>query len=182
VLKRLIKSYSVLFLIAFVIVVLDQITKALVRNNLGMGEIWSPWAWLTPYARIVHIYNTGVAFGLFQGQNAIFSVLAIIVSAAIIYYYPRVSANDWTLRIALGLQLGGALGNLVDRLFQGFVTDFISVGDFAIFNIADASISVGVAVLLLGIWLQERHKKTAEVSKPAGTSDPESNSKNEAGE
>ncbi|HVP20480.1 MAG TPA: signal peptidase II [Anaerolineaceae bacterium] len=180
--KQFLKKYAVLFLIAGTIVVLDQVTKSMVKTNLGIGQIWSPWDWLTPYARIVHIFNTGVAFGLFQGQNAIFSLLAIIVSIAIIYYYPRVTANDWILRVALGLQLGGALGNLVDRITQGYVTDFISVGDFAIFNIADASITVGVAVLLLGIWLQERRKKTAELSKVAETQNPGTDDKSGAGE
>ena len=76
-----------------------------------------------------------------------------------IYYYPRVEADDWTLKLAMGLQLGGAAGNLIDRLRVGRVTDFISVGSFPVFNIADASISVGVAVLLLGVWINERNEK-----------------------
>jgi signal peptidase II len=185
VLKRNYKSYIFLFLLAGIIVALDQITKGIVKTNLGMGEIWSPWPWLTPYARIVHIYNTGVAFGMFQGQNLIFSILAVIVSGAIIYYYPRVTTNDWILRIALGLQLGGALGNLVDRITQGYVTDFVSLGDFAVFNVADASISVGVVVLLLGVWLQERHKKHADANKSLETKNPvnpETNNNDRTGE
>jgi signal peptidase II len=98
------------------------------------------------------------------------------VAIAIIYYFPRVPANDWTLRIAMGLQLGGALGNLYDRIFNvGEVTDFISVGNFPVFNVADASISVGVLVLLLGIWLQDR-KKPAQVS---GDSSSESDTINQ---
>ena len=160
--KKILKGYVFLASIAGVIVILDQITKVLVRETIPIGDYWSPWPWLTPIARIVHINNSGVAFGMFQGQNAIFSVLAIIVSIAVIYYYPRVPADDWTLRLAMGLQLGGALGNLVDRVVRGYVTDFISLGTFAIFNVADSSITIGVCVLLLGIWLQERRKKTAK--------------------
>ncbi len=161
-LKKLISNYLLLVIVAGIIVVLDQYTKTLVRETIPVGDFWSPWPWLTPIARIVHINNTGVAFGMFQGQNLLFSILALIVSVAIIYYFPRVPGNEWVVRLALMMMLGGAVGNLIDRVTQGFVTDFISVGNFAIFNIADSSITVGVAVLLLGVWLQERRRKSVE--------------------
>jgi len=75
----------------------------------------------------------------------------------IIYYFPRVDTGDWTLRVAMSMQLAGASGNLVDRfIHDGKVTDFISVGTFPVFNVADASISVGTTILLLGVYLQER--------------------------
>lgn len=152
-----IKKYSLLVGIAVVIIVLDQWTKTLVRNGLAFGDSWAPWEWLMPYARIVHWNNTGVAFGMFQGYGMFFTVLALVVAAVIVYYYPRVPVEEWPLRIAMGMQLGGALGNLIDRVTNnGQVTDFISVGNFAVFNIADASISVGVVVLLLGMWWKDR--------------------------
>jgi signal peptidase II len=161
-----IKKYSLLVGIALVILVLDQWTKSLVRNGLAYGEAWSPWEWLMPYARIVHWNNTGVAFGMFQGYGMVFTVLALIVATVIVYYYPRVPVEEWPLRIAMGMQLGGALGNLIDRVTNnGQVTDFISVGNFAVFNIADASISVGVAVLLIGMWWKDRSEaKKAETT------------------
>ncbi len=74
--------------------------------------------------------------------------------------------QDWTLRVALGLQLGGAAGNLVDRLSMGRVTDFISIGNFPVFNIADSAISIGVVVLLLGVWINEQRAKR-KVETPA---------------
>jgi signal peptidase II len=163
-LKKYWKDYFFLLIFAGIIIGLDQWTKSIVRANLAIGSIWSPWDWLMPYARIVHWYNTGVAFGLFQSQGLLFTVLAVIVVAAIIYYYPRVERQDWPLRLAMVLQLGGALGNLIDRLTIGHVTDFISVGNFPVFNVADASISIGVAVLLLGIWLQETREKRAKAT------------------
>jgi signal peptidase II len=163
-LKRFLKNYWLLFLVASIIVILDQITKAIVRNSLAVNEYWSPWPWLTQYARIVHLSNTGVAFGMFQGMGTVFAILAIIISGAIIYYYPRITSEDWTLRVALCMQLGGALGNLIDRITQGYVTDFVSVGNFAVFNVADSCITVGVGVLILGVWLQERRKKKAEAA------------------
>ncbi len=159
--NRYLKDYFVLFGIAGVVIALDQWTKWLVRTNLPFRETWLPdWlSWLSPYVRIVNWSNSGAAFGMFQEGNLIFTVLAFVVIAAIIYYYPRVDTYDWTLRLAMGLQLGGAAGNLIDRLMVGEVTDFISVGTFPVFNIADSSITVGVVVLLLGVWLKERAAK-----------------------
>jgi signal peptidase II len=164
-LKKYIRDYLLLLLIAGTIIALDQFTKNLIRQNLAVGDMWSPWPWLTPYARIVHWYNTGVAFGFFQGKGEVFAILAVAVAAAIIFYFPRVPASDWSLRLAMGLQLGGAMGNLVDRLFyDGIVTDFISVGTFPVFNLADSSITIGVIVLLLGVYLQERKDKKAKAA------------------
>jgi signal peptidase II len=143
------------------VIALDQWTKWLVRTNIPFEQAWLPGflSWLSPYARIVHWSNSGAAFGSFQDGNSVFTVLAIIVIGAIIYYFPHVDVNDWTLRIAMGLQLGGAAGNLIDRLMAGRVTDFISIGNFAVFNVADSAISVGVAVLVLGVWIKERNEK-----------------------
>jgi signal peptidase II len=158
-LSKFAKDYSFLFLVAGFIYVLDQATKVWVRTNIPLGDYWSPWAWLTPYARLVHISNTGAAFGMLQGFSDVFTILSIIVAGAIFYYFPKVPREDWILRLAMGLQFGGALGNLTDRLYQGHVTDFISVGTFAVFNIADAAISTGVGILILGIWFKERENK-----------------------
>ena len=160
--KKAIEKYGLLFTVAGVIVALDQWTKWTVRTNLPLSASWLPeWLdWLSPYARIVHWQNTGAAFGMFQNASMIFAALAFIVIGAIIYYFPQVEKHDWTLRLAMAMQLAGATGNLIDRLLQnGKVTDFISVGRFPVFNVADASISVGTAILLLGVYLQERAAK-----------------------
>lgn len=165
--KNLVGKYVFLFTIAGALIALDQWTKNLVRTNLGLNESWLPeaLAWLSPYARIVHWYNTGAAFGMFQNGSMVFTVLAIIVVSAIIYYFPRVENQDWTLRLAMSMQLAGAVGNLIDRLTQdGRVTDFISVGAFPVFNVADASISVGTVILLLGVYLQERAAQKAKAN------------------
>jgi signal peptidase II len=153
------RDYLFLFLVGGAVVGLDQWTKALVRANVPLGSDWLPesLAWLAPYARIRHWYNTGAAFGLFKEAGILFMLLAIVVAGVIIYFFPKIARQDWYLRLALGLQLGGALGNLIDRIrFDFQVTDFISVGTFPVLNLADASISVGVAVLVLGAWLKER--------------------------
>lgn len=163
--KNAIKKYWGILTIAAVIVALDQWTKWLVRTNIPAGESWLPDSllWLSPYARIVHWYNRGAAFGMFQQGNMVFTVLAFIVIGAILYYYPQISRADWPLRLALSMQLGGAIGNLIDRITIGHVTDFISVGRFPVFNVADSSITVGCIVLLLGVWWQERASKKEKV-------------------
>ena len=172
--KKFVEKYGLMFAIAGVIVALDQWTKWLVRTNIPLGTSWLPESleWLDPYARIVNWHNTGAAFGLFQGGSMVFAVLAFIVIGAIIYYYPQVEKSDWTLRTAMSMQLAGALGNLIDRLTQdGRVTDFISLGRFPVFNVADSSITVGTVILLIGIYFQERaalkEKKNQAETQPA---------------
>jgi signal peptidase II len=160
-LKRIF-DYLRLFGIAGAVIVVDQWTKELVRNNIAFTDSWLPdgLLWLMPYARIMNWHNSGAAFGSFQGFGWVFTILAFGVAGMIIYYYPRVDPADWWLKLAMGMQMGGALGNVVDRLTNnGQVTDFISVGTFPVFNIADASISVGVAILLLGMWIKEQGER-----------------------
>ncbi|REG11252.1 signal peptidase II [Pelolinea submarina] len=162
-LKKLIKKYWFFVLIAGTLIVLDQWTKSLVRANLDMGEIWSPWPWLSPYARIVHWYNTGVAFGMFQDHGMLFTVLNSIIAGFILIFFPRLSENDWFLKVALSMQFGGAVGNLIDRMTIGHVTDFVSIGNFAVFNVADASVTTGVAVMIIGLWIQEKKEKNQKI-------------------
>jgi len=161
-LKKIIKEYWLLFSVASIIVVLDQISKAIVRANIPFGGRWMPLDWLAPYFRFVHWENTGAAFGIFQNGGAIFAILAVIVAAFIVIYYPQIPEDEPLMRVAMALQLGGALGNLIDRIVFGPVTDFISVGNFAVFNIADSSITVGVGILILALWLSERNEKKEE--------------------
>ncbi len=156
-----IRAYAGLFIVAGLVIALDQWTKAVVRATLSPSQVWLPEGldWLLPYARIINWYNSGAAFGMFQGQGWVFTVLAFVVAGLIIYYYPRVEAEDWWLKLAMGMQMGGALGNVIDRLTRGQVTDFISIGTFPVFNVADSSISVGVAILLLGVWVKESQER-----------------------
>lgn len=158
----MLRDYLFLFTVSGIIVFLDQLTKIAVRTNIPFSHSWMPWEALQPYIRIVHWRNTGAAFGIFQNFGLFFTLLAIVVSIAIIIYFPRVPREDWTFRLALSLQLGGALGNLSDRLFVGEVTDFISVGPFPVFNIADASIFIGVVILIFGMWQKDREMRAAE--------------------
>jgi signal peptidase II len=183
-LSKYFKTYWSLVIVAGILVIIDQITKALVRQNLPFGGQWAPWDWLLPYARIVHWNNTGAAFGMLPAFKDVFMILAVIVAIAILYYYPQVPAEDWPLKLAMGMQCGGAIGNLIDRLMHdGHVTDFISVGTFAVFNVADASISMGVVVLIVWMWYKERQQKrlaaanvesAAEAAMPPSPEEPAS--------
>lgn len=156
------REYVTLIGISGLIVVLDQWSKHLVQSSLEVGESWVPIEGLGDYLRVVHWHNTGAAFGILPQASMIFTVVAIIVATVILIYWPRVPAKNWALRLALAMQLGGALGNLTSRLIDGVVTDFIAVGSFPVFNVADSSISVGVAVLLIATWIEERRARETE--------------------
>ena len=152
---------------------LDQWSKFFVRLQLAPHEQWSPWEWLEPYVRIINSTNTGAAFGIFRAGALVFTIVAILVSIAIIYYYPRVPRNQIALRVALSLQLGGALGNLTDRLLQdGRVTDFFSVIRFPVFNVADAAIFLGVVLLLISSFMEGRRARNEPEPEPAGEIEP----------
>ncbi len=160
--KSTLRDYIILLSGAGLILFLDQYTKTLVRTHLAIGQQWAPWDWLLPYARIVHWTNRGAAFGIFQNGSLFFTLLAFVVALLILVYYPHIPHHEWGLRTALMLQLGGATGNLADRLIQGHVTDFISVGNFAVFNVADASIFIGAVILVFTYWWQESHNSQVE--------------------
>ena len=161
-LKKLLLSYLVLLGISGSIVAFDQWTKYLVRSKLELGEAWVPLPDVVPFLRIVHWKNTGAAFGIFPQASGIFTIIAILVSLAIIYYWSKIPSNQKILRLALALQLAGALGNLISRLTLGIVVDFIAVGNFPVFNVADSSISIGVTILVIATWLDERARAREE--------------------
>ncbi len=175
--KPLLNSYVLLFLGAGLIIALDQWTKNLVVQNIPFLGTWLPKSleFLEPYARIVHWRNSGAAFGIFQNGNPIFITLAILASIFIVVYFPKIEKSEWPLRVAMVLQLGGAIGNLIDRLRFSFVIDFVSVMDFPVFNVADSSITVGVVVLIIGIIIEEvkENKQKSEISTIESSTNPE---------
>jgi len=142
-----------LFLLALVVLVLDQASKAMIVGRLAAGETWDPLPGTGQFLLFTHITNTGAVFGLFRNQTVLFSLIAVAVSVAIVAYYRYLPNDGFWLRASLGLQLGGALGNLLDRLHYGYVVDFINVGignlRWYVFNVADSSLVVGVVILAL---------------------------------
>ena len=135
---------DLLFLsLAAAVIAFDQLTKHLVRAFIDHGET-VPEGWAV---RLVNVSNTGAAFGILQNQGAFLVITSLIGVVAILLYYFYPPFDYWPMTAALALILGGAIGNLSDRIRLGEVTDFIDFPHYPSFNVADSSIVVGVAVL-----------------------------------
>jgi signal peptidase II len=122
------------------ILILDQLSKLLVR------QLDSAITLIPGFLSINLVMNTGAGFGLFQGQRWLLTWISVMVVGLILYYYDRIPERE---RIPFALILGGALGNLIDRLLLGYVVDFIDLSFWPAFNIADSALTIGVALLLL---------------------------------
>lgn len=144
---------------AAVVIALDQATKAIVRSTLARGESWPDEGWLL---KIKHVTNSGAAFGILQDQTTFLIIMAVVGLAAIYLYYRNPPFDHWLGAAAVGMMLGGAAGNLIDRVRAGRVTDFIKPEHYPAFNIADSSIFIGVSIVLLGyLWLERRDARPA---------------------
>ena len=137
----------VFFLAALLIAVADQLSKTWIRTNLAVGQSLPEVGFL----RLTHVHNTGAAFGLFHGQTFSLTIVSLVGVAALLFYavllyrhFPLL--HSWLAWVGLGLILGGTVGNLIDRLRLGYVTDFIDFGFWPAFNLADSAIVVGVII------------------------------------
>ncbi len=140
----------------------DQITKWLVRDAFAVGEshpIVAGVLWLT------HVNNTGAAFGMFRGQQWLLIAVAAIVLVAIAYVVYRFSPESLLARTALAMVAAGTCGNLIDRVVFGAVTDFLDLGWFPVFNVADIFLDVGVALLVWWLLFSPEHH-TADAAEP----------------
>lgn len=148
--------------VAAVVFVADRVTKAAIVTNLDPGETRDV---LGEYVRLTHVRNTGAAFGLLPERTTLLSILSVVAVALILLYYRRLQSDSPLIATTLGLQLGGAFGNLIDRAGQGYVVDFVDVGvgpyRWWAFNVADASIVVGILSVMGLLWLEERKEKRA---------------------
>ncbi|MCK4362831.1 MAG: signal peptidase II [Dehalococcoidia bacterium] len=132
------------FLVALIVVALDQVSKFFIRANMTLGQSIPEEG----FFRITYGTNTGGVFGLFANQAFLITLTAIVGVAAILVYSRYPLFNRVLVRIALGLLLGGAVGNLIDRIRFGEVVDFIDVGAWPVFNIADSAVVVGVILII----------------------------------
>lgn len=130
------------YLVALTVVVADQLTKLLIQSNLALGESVP----VGPVA-ITYITNTGSLFGLFPNQTLFLIITAAIGLAAVLVYYRYLPARTLLVRASLGLLLGGAVGNLIDRLRFGYVIDFVDLRVWPVFNLADSAVTVGILML-----------------------------------
>jgi signal peptidase II len=134
-------------LVVIVVVGLDQLTKHTIAAGIAPGETRK----LLPLVDLVHVRNTGVAFGFLSGGGPLVLTFTLLAMAALIGYLALRPERPW-LWLPTGMLVGGALGNLIDRLANGSVTDFIKLPHWPAFNVADMSITFGVLALL---WVLE---------------------------
>ncbi len=163
---------TVLLLVTAVVLLLDQFSKYMVEAFLPLYTSWSPWPSLAHLFQFTHATNTGAAFGIFPGGSLVFTLVALAVVLFILVYNYTLPGGQWLLRLGLGLQLGGALGNLLDRLRLGHVTDFLDFGPWPVFNLADTAIVVGV-VVLAWLMLQEWRADAARSAKAGAERQPD---------
>jgi signal peptidase II len=154
--------WAVFAALAVVIVVADQLSKAWIVGNLAQGQGFEV---LGEWLRIVHWRNSGILFGMLPQSATWFAVVSFVVAGLIVWYHAR-AGRGLLVTVALGLLLGGALGNLIDRLRYGSVVDFVDMGvgawRFYTYNVADAAISTSIALLIamavlprLGEWASD---------------------------
>lgn len=134
-------------ILATAVLVADQITKEIIRATLVRGERRE----IAPGFSISHVTNEGIAFGLFPGRQAAVAVLTVIALSAIAVALAGLVARNATVAAGAGLLVGGSIGNLIDRLAHGAVTDFIDPARWPAFNIADIGIVTGAALIVLGL-------------------------------
>ena len=146
--------------VALVVYALDRVTKSWVVAEIPLNtsrEIVDGWV------HVANVRNTGAAFGLLPERTSLLSILSVVAVLVILYYYRSLAARSAPIAATLGMQLGGAAGNLVDRVGQGYVVDFVDVGipggwRFWAFNVADSSIVVGIGLVTFLLWIEERRQ------------------------
>lgn len=146
-----------LFLIVAAVMLVDQLSKQFIIRTMEIGQSITV---ISNFLYITYVRNPGAAFGMLPYQTAFFVVITVLVGAFIIYYYRLLTEDHKWLRLGLSLQLGGALGNLVDRLNEGYVVDFINFTIWPpVFNIADSAIVIGIGIFLIAFWRDPDFKK-----------------------
>ncbi len=156
------RQNAAFFMTALVVAAADQLSKSWIRSNLVLGESMPE----TGFFRLGHVHNTGAAFGLFKDQILPLTIVSFIGIAVLLFLVLLRNRHFSFLatmpaRIALGLILGGTVGNLLYRLNDGYVTDFIAVGRWPAFNIADSAVVVGAiltAYLLIRLADDSEHR------------------------
>ncbi|MFN8634707.1 MAG: signal peptidase II [Chloroflexota bacterium] len=140
---------------ALVVIALDRWTKQLATERLLDSGLRSV-PMLGEYIRLTYVENRGAAFGVLQNQTAFFILVGLVVISVIVASYRYIPEPSWLLNVCLGLQMGGAIGNLIDRIQVGYVVDFIDLTFWPVFNIADSAICVGVAGLAFSVLFPPR--------------------------
>ena len=148
------------YLLALVIIALDQITKAIIVNKMELGESIQV---IENFLYITSHRNPGAAWGILAGKMWFFYIVTVVVIIALVFYIQKMAKTHMLVGVALALMLGGAIGNLIDRILHQEVVDFIDTYifgyNFPIFNVADSALTVGVALLIIYMLFEEKFLK-----------------------
>ncbi len=139
---------SKLWLVAVLVFGGDQLVKAVVVANLARGESWP----VDGFVRITHVWNTGSAFSLLRDQNGLMTIVSLGATVLLVFYLRSSGIESRLARFGLALALGGAAGNIFDRIRLGHVTDMFDIGRWPIFNTADSAILVGFVLIFWNLW------------------------------
>ena len=155
---------------AAIVIILDQLTKQVFWRSFDVGQ---STAVIDGIFRITLVKNAGAAFGVFEGGRPFFILASLVATVVLIYIGYRLPSEDRYKRILLGLILGGAVGNLIDRIYAGEVIDFLEIGIagywWPVFNVADIAVSVGAVLLLIYLVRTTRQQRAAEPSGEDGS-------------
>lgn len=165
---------AIVAVIVAVVFTLDQITKEIMIRAIGPGAERTTIEIIPGFFQFRFVRNTGSSFGMFQGQSTIISILAIVAVSVLVFYYLRHGRNDWLIGVAIGMQVGGALGNLVDRFRHGYVVDFLDFPRFPVFNLADSAITIGVVLLMYALLFRNLPTSETESGRQLQSSGDES--------
>lgn len=147
-------------IIFFIVVIADQLTKWVIATQMTIGESFNV---IPHFLNITSHRNDGAAWGILSGQMYFFYLITIVIIVALVIFYIKEAKNHMTMQVAITLLLAGAIGNFIDRVLNGEVVDFVDTVifgyDFPIFNIADASLTIGVAILVILLLTDKTNDK-----------------------
>jgi signal peptidase II len=146
-----------LYGVALLWVVLDQFSKYFILETFGLGQSLPI---LPPIFHLTLVHNTGIAFGLFQNSPFVLTTLIAVCVLALLFFSYKIFKKSSYEQIAYGLILGGAIGNLIDRVRFGWVVDFLDFRIWPVFNLADSGITIGVILFAWTILFGHENKKT----------------------
>lgn len=147
----------ILLVVAGLVLLADQLTKIWIRETLSFGDSIPI---IKNAFHLTYVKNPGAAFGLFPDRQPLFLIATVVTVVFIIFYYRRVQTDQYLIKIALGLELGGALGNLIDRVTYGRVTDFLDFRIWPVFNLADSAIVIGLGLLIGAVLFSFKKSQT----------------------
>ena len=143
------KDYLIIFSTALVTLILDQLSKFLVKANFQLNESLPI---VSNIFHLTYIHNSGAGFGILQGQKLLLIFASVIAIGVILYYLDSIKEDGKLLQCLVGFVLGGTIGNLIDRISYGYVVDFLDFRIWPIFNFADSFVSIGIIGLVIYFW------------------------------